>query len=98
MLIRDWSSDVCSSDLQKQWDADVLTRFRELEDALASFSTILRTLVRDTRAKALRLLQNMSSAEMFFTNAWSDRCLAQLLIQTTVPQIGRESCRESVCK
>src|SRR5206468_9042564 len=89
---RDWSSDVCSSDLSERDDVPVLTRYRllALEQAERLVrGTALTPLPRDPLERDLYLLHEAAAIDAHI--ARHHHGMADLL-----EQIGRASCRERV--
>src|SRR3546814_14361324 len=98
MRISDWSSDVCSSDLQ----ADVMLRLHELlkprlvSDRLTTvYETMERPLVPVLAAMELTGIKVDRDTLRRMSNDFATR-IGEL--ETEISQIGRASCRERVCQ
>src|SRR3546814_3467393 len=85
MRISDWSSDVCSSDLQDAEAgiaADLLQQFVRRPPGVRQFPEMVRRLVQDAGQ------EHIAGADL----------LGQLRALLVGQQIGRASCRERVCQ
>src|SRR3546814_1302957 len=101
MRISDWSSDLCSSDL------DFQEATNDVHVAMAMTARMMALVAADVRAwldmgiKFQHVGLNVSSADMH--GDMLDRLLAEAFKRENVPlkhviQIGRASCRERVCQ
>src|SRR3546814_8786923 len=82
MRISDWSSDVCSSDLDVKLG---------LDEVLAGEATLEQAIVKDSLSDACLLPQRLDSKGISLAES---PALAELIEQ----EIGRASCRERVCQ
>src|SRR3546814_1871801 len=89
MRMSDWSSDVCSSDLQP----DRATFVKGINECLD------RQLFRAFNDVVLRLVQipsgNRIGDDDVFVRSQRDKLVR---VKANIPKIGRASCRESVCQ
>src|SRR3546814_20265206 len=108
MRISDWSSDVCSSDLQLWSHVRALnaagttvlltTHYLEEAEELCDSIAIInhgRVIARDSTAN---LLQRLDSKELVFILAGDLAAVPDGLARLGAEQIGRASCRERVCQ
>src|SRR3546814_3324870 len=95
MRISDWSSDVCSSDLNKLVGKNAATTPEGLVKAFQEDTERKRMMIRKTKATRNRLifiveaLGQLSNDETF---------VALLEDEALAAKIGRASCRERVCQ
>src|SRR3546814_3345939 len=95
MRISDWSSDVCSSDLEEHFRyAQLSVGGKVLREAVGSFSRPGRPVSENPKKQVtLRLDPDVIEKFRATGKGWQSRINAELR-----KEIGRASCRERVCQ
>src|SRR3546814_10460812 len=101
MRISDWSSDVCSSDLINEiLDLSRIEAGRyELNEEALSLLEIAEDCIGMVQLRAST--KSISISEQFEASLpliWADEKAIRQVILNILSKIGRESCRERVCK
>src|SRR5699024_11936462 len=88
---RDWSSDVCSSDLEEMLDLSANHEdFVEYQDYSKDIEDLVDKIERPSKMNALLQLVDQIVSESKTAIVWC------IFIRTMYKQIGRASCRERV--
>src|SRR3546814_2024389 len=98
MRISDWSSDVCSSDLEADRIDKELERLPEtLSSAGAKFSTALNVMIGE-EDQALGFTTALAEGLAFLAANLSTVANVAIGAATALTEIGNASCRERVCQ
>src|SRR3546814_3470640 len=97
MRISDWSSDVCSSDLQWLDDEKTLNEEGLRKKILEAADAIYREKEAQVGADSLRQFERAVMLQSMDTH-WREHLSALDHLRQGIHQIGRASCRERVCQ
>src|SRR3546814_7529105 len=93
MRISDWSSDVCSSDLDARGDVLYVGKARVLRNRVANYVQWDKLPIR-----LQRMVSQTRSMTIVTTNAEAEALLLEAQLIKRFRQIGSAPCRERVCQ